>query len=110
MRWSGVWGAAGRGVLPSPKSLAAEALKGFLFRVSALVALDVLETAEALLTVPAGQSLRLLPAAAVLVGVGSVALGGGFDACERHRGGWWVCGSPSFWSMRMMIMWSFVSA
>lgn len=74
------------------------------------MALDMLEAAEALLTVPAGQGLCFLSTAAVLVGVGSVALADGFDACDRHHGGLWVRRSPSLWSMRMMIMWCFVWA
>ena len=95
-----VWGAGGGKGLPSPKSLAAEALEGLLFRVSALVALDVLESAKALLAVATGQCLCLLPAAGVGVGVGSVALAGGIDdTWERHHGGgWWVvvCVAASF--------------
>lgn len=89
MRWKR-GGGGGKG-LPSPKSLAAEALEGLLFRVSALVALDVLEAAKALLAVAAGESLCLLSAAGVWVGVGCVALAGGVDAWERHHGGGWVC-------------------
>lgn len=89
MRWKRGGGPGGKG-LPSPKSLAAEALEGLLFRVSALVALDVLEAAKALLAVAAGQGLCLLPAAGVWVGIGCVALAGGVDAWERHHGGGWV--------------------
>lgn len=92
MRWS-VGAVGGGGVLPSSKGLAAEALEGLLFRVSALVALDVLEAAKAFLAVAAGQGLCLLPAAGVGVDVGCVALAGGVDAWKRHHGGGWVCRS-----------------
>ena len=80
VEWSG-----GGGCLPSTKRLPTEALEGLLLRVSALVALDVLESAEALLAVATGQRLRLLPAG-VVVDVGCVALAGSVGSRERHGG------------------------
>lgn len=70
------------------------------------MALDVLETAEALLAVAAGEGLCLLSAAGVGVGVGCVALAGSVDAWERHHGGGWVC-RRQIWRYENDVEWYF---
>lgn len=76
--------------------------------MGALVALDVLEPAEALLAVAAGERLCLLPAAGVGVGVGGMALAGGVDAWGRHHGGGWCVSQAGLGVMRMMMCGTFV--